>query len=388
MLRRELLTTVFSLLLIVLVVSSVGVYGEGNFLLYIYGSEGCPHCRALKDYFTSWYGSSNTYFCSLDSNASCVERFLNFYHSLNMSASIPLTFVVVNGSVRAVVIGEVSSRSFWDSLLSLNESNTIPLYISSNLLGYLVVDDVGRFTRVMVPEYFTVIGNASTTGGGSSSLVTTLPITYALSLLVPLALSDAVNPCVLFIYTLLLIATSIAFSRRRNVLLVGTSFISAVFVGYYLLGLGLISVVRGLPKEFLSLVAIGFGLWVSISGVMGRSRVLGRESVLNLISKASTSASLTFALGLLLTFTLLPCSAGPYVVFVGIASKYSPPLPYLLLTLYNVLFISPLIAILVIITTTMRYKSVQEFLLRNNNTLSLIAGLLLMAVGVWLLMSM
>jgi cytochrome c-type biogenesis protein len=385
-LRGGLLTTVFSLLLIVLVVSSVGVYGEGNFLLYIYGSEGCPHCRALKDYFTSWYGPSNTYFCSFDNNVSCVERFLNFYHSLNMSASIPLTFVVVNGSVRAVVIGEVGSRSFWDSLLSLNESNTIPLYISSNLLGYLVVEDVGRFTRVMVPEYFTVIGNASATGG--SPLIPTLPITYALSLLVPLALSDAVNPCVLFIYTLLLIATSIAFSRRRNVLLVGTSFISAVFVGYYLLGLGLISVVRGLPKEFLSLVAIGFGLWVSISGVMGRSRVLGRESVLNLISKASTSASLTFALGLLLTFTLLPCSAGPYVVFVGIASKYSPPLPYLLLTLYNVLFISPLIAILVIITTTMRYKSVQEFLLRNNNTLSLIAGLLLMAVGVWLLMSM
>lgn len=303
-----------------------------------------------------------------------------------MSASIPLTFVVVNGSVRAVVIGEVGSRSFWDSLLSLNESNTIPLYISSNLLGYLMVEDVGRFTKVMVPEYFAVIGNASAIGG--SPLIPTLPITYALSLLVPLALSDAVNPCVLFIYTLLLIATSIAFSRRRNVLLVGTSFISAVFVGYYLLGLGLISVVRGLPKEFLSLVAIGFGLWVSISGVMGRSRVLGRESVLNLISKASTSTSLTFALGLLLTFTLLPCSAGPYVVFVGIASKYSPPLPYLLLTLYNVLFISPLIAILVIITTTMRYKSVQEFLLRNNNTLSLIAGLLLIAVGVWLLMSM
>jgi cytochrome c biogenesis protein CcdA len=385
-LRGGLLTTVFSLLLIVLVVSSVGVYGEGNFLLYIYGSEGCPHCRALKDYFTSWYGSSNTYFCSLDSNTSCVERFLNFYYSLNMSASIPLTFVVVNGSVRAVVIGEVGSRSFWDSLLSLNESNTIPLYISSNLLGYLMVEDVGRFTKVMVPEYFAVIGNASAIGG--SPLIPTLPITYALSLLVPLALSDAVNPCVLFIYTLLLIATSIAFSRRRNVLLVGTSFISAVFVGYYLLGLGLISVVRGLPKEFLSLVAIGFGLWVSISGVMGRSRVLGRESVLNLISKASTSTSLTFALGLLLTFTLLPCSAGPYVVFVGIASKYSPPLPYLLLTLYNVLFISPLIAILVIITTTMRYKSVQEFLLRNNNTLSLIAGLLLIAVGVWLLMSM
>jgi len=385
MLRRGLLTTVFSLLLIVLIVSSVGVYGEGNFLLYIYGSEGCPHCRALKDYFTSWYGSSNTYFCSLDSNTSCVERFLNFYHSLNMSASIPLTFVVVNGSVRAVVIGEVGSKSFWDSLLSLNESNIIPLYISSNLLGYLMVEDVSRFTKVMVPEYFTVIGNASAIGG--SPLIPTLPITYALSLLVPLALSDAVNPCVLFIYTLLLIATSIAFSRRRNVLLVGTSFISAVFVGYYLLGLGLISVVRGLPKEFLSLVAIGFGLWVSISGVMGRSRVLGRESVLNLISKASTSTSLTFALGLLLTFTLLPCSAGPYVVFVGIASKYSPPLPYLLLTLYNILFISPLIAILVIITTTMRYKSVQEFLLRNNNILSLIAGILLIAVGMWLLMT-
>ncbi len=384
-LKKNLLTVVSSLLLIILVASSISVYGGGSFLLYIYGSEGCPHCKALKNYFTSWYGSSNTYFCSLDTNASCVERFLTFYHSLNMSASIPLTFVVVNGSVRAVVIGGVSNRSFWDSLLSLKESNAIPLYIGDNLLGYLMIEDVSSFTKVMVPEYFTIIGNVSVSNG---VLVPTLPITYALTLLIPLALSDAVNPCVLFIYTLLLIATSIASSRRRNVVVVGTSFVAAVFIGYYVLGLGLITIVRGLPKELLSLVAIGFGLWVSISGVMGKSRVLGKENVLNLISKASTSALLTFALGLLLTFTLLPCSAGPYVVFVGIASKYSTPIPYLLLILYNVLFISPLIAILTVIITTMRYKSVQEFLLRNNNILSLIAGLLLIAVGVWLLVTM
>jgi len=384
-LKVEILTVVSSLLLIILVISSVSVYGGGDFLLYIYGSEGCPHCKALKNYFTSWYSPSNTYFCSLDSDTSCVERFLTFCYSLNMSASVPLTFVVVNGSVRAVVVGEVSNKSFWDSLLSLKESNTIPLYIGSNLLGYLMIENISNFTKVMVPEYFTITGNVSVSNG---VLVPTLPITYALTLLIPLALSDAVNPCVLFIYTLLLIATSIASSRRRNVVVVGTSFVVAIFIGYYVLGLGLITVIRGLSKELLSLVAIGFGLWVSISGVMGRSRVLGKENVLNLISKASTSALLTFALGLLLTFTLLPCSAGPYVVFVGIASKYSAPIPYLLLILYNILFISPLIAILTVIITTMKYKSVQEFLLRNNNILSLIAGLLLIAVGVWLLVTM
>ncbi len=354
------------------------LHGGSHYLLYIYGSEGCPHCNALKNYFYSWYGTSNTYFCRLEGEAGCAERFLSFCSAIGLSPSIPLTFVVVDGGVRSVVFGEVGDKSFWDSLLSLPESNEIPLYLGKELGGYIMVDNLSNFSRALVPEYFSL--------RPSAGAVAPLPITQALTALTALALSDAVNPCVIFIYTLLLIATSIAFSRKGRVLIVGVAFISAVFIGYYALGLGLMVAVRGFPKELLSLVAVAFGVWICVSGIMGKSRMLAKESIYGLVGRASTSTTASFALGMLLTFTLLPCSAGPYVVFAGIASKYSPPLPYLLLAIYNLIFISPLLLVLLVIMRTMKYRAVQDALIRHGVKLSVAAGALLIAVGLWILL--
>lgn len=365
----------FLAFILMMLLSSITMYSASNYVFYIYGSDGCPHCTALKNYLNSWYGPSNVYFCGFEGNSSCVERFINFCADLGLRPSIPLTFVVVDGSVRAVVFGEVSSKSFWDSLLKLPESNDVPLYFGSELAGHITVSNLSMFSMVMVPEYYGVrLGNVTAL----------LPLHQVLTLLAVLALSDSVNPCVIFIYTLLLIAASLALGRRGRVIAVGTSFILAIFIGYYVLGLGLMTVVRGFPKELLSLIAIAFGLWICISGIKGRSRVIAKKSVLGLISRASTSTTISFALGLLLTFTLLPCSAGPYVVFVGIASKYSTPIPYLLLATYNVIFVAPLLIISLIIWNTMKYKTVQEVILKHNIKLSLIAGLVLIVVGVWI----
>ncbi|MCX8186555.1 MAG: hypothetical protein N3G48_05555 [Sulfolobales archaeon] len=355
----------------------IPLLGATNYLLYIYGSEGCPHCSALKNYFNSWYGSTNFYFCSFELNSSCAERLIKFCSDLGISPSIPLTFVVVDGSIRAVVFGEVGNKSFWDALLKIPESTDVPLYLGSQLGGYIRVTNLSKFSEFMVPEYYGL------RPGGDS--VPALPLPQALALLTTLALSDAVNPCVIFIYILLLVAATLAFGRGGKTFLIGLSFILAVFLGYYVLGIGLMTVVRGLPKEFLSVIAIGFGIWVIVSSIMGKSRILAKDSVLGLIGRASSSTTSSFALGLLLTFTLLPCSAGPYVVFAGVASKYGAPLQYLLLAIYNLIFISPLLLVFAVTLKTMRYKSVQDVLKRYGVKLSLIAGLLLIAVGVWVL---
>lgn len=363
---------------ITLIAYLVPLYGDGNYLLYIYGSEGCPHCNALKNYFNSWYGSSRIYFCSLEGNSSCVERLLKFCNELGLSVSVPLTFVVVDGSVRAVVFGEVGNKSFWDDLIKLPESNDLPLYLGSQLGGYIRVSDLSKFSEFMVPEYYGMQPSSNATAP-------LIPLPQALTLLTTLALSDAVNPCVIFIYTLLLIGATLSFGRDGRTALIGLSFIFAVFMGYYLLGVGLMTIVKGFPKELLSLIAVAFGIWVCISGIMGKSRIIAKESVLGLMNKAYTSTISSFFLGLLLTFTLLPCSAGPYVVFAGIASKYEAPLPYMLLIIYNLIFILPLLIVFLIIMKTMKYKAVQDALIKHNTELSIIAGLILIAVGIWVL---
>jgi len=368
---------------IIILSTQLVLHGElGNYMFYIYGSTGCPHCRALEDSLTKWFGSNCMYFCAVDQVNECAGRFLNFYQLIGVNPAVPLTFVVVNGTVRAVVVGEVRDKTFWESLLKLPESTNISFYYGGDLIGYLRVSNLTRFSMDYAPEYFSIMGSCNAT---SVPQTTTQPIYALVATLVGLALSDAINPCTIFIYVMLLIASALALSRRRGHLVaVGLAFTVAVFAGYYALGIGLTYVLRYVPTYILSLVAVGFGTWVTVSGALRRSRSLAKGSVLSLVSHAAASIPISFALGLLVTFTLLPCSAGPYVVFVGIASKYEPLTTYALLALYNLIFISPLLIILILMAVTMRYRGFHEFLLKHNNTLSVIAGAILIAIGIWL----
>ena len=211
----------------------------------------------------------------------------------------------------------------------------------------------------------------------------------ALSLTVSLSLADSVNPCTIYLYTILLIAASIAsigIERKidyKRVIAIGLAFALAVFMGYLLLGLGLITFVSSLPKIFFTAVGVGFGLWVIYSALTGRERVAAKKSMVRLLPKASKSLLFSFALGLLATFTLLPCSAGPYIVFAGIASKLSMIQAAILLIIYNLVFISPLIIVLMAILLGVSRQSVREFLIRYNKILSIIAGLLLIAIALY-----
>ncbi len=229
----------------------------------------------------------------------------------------------------------------------------------------------------------TTIIKPSTNTGESMDFFT------ALSLTVSLSLADSVNPCTIYLYTILLIAASIASIsvekkvNYKRVIAVGLAFALAVWLGYLLLGLGLITFVSSLPKIFFTAVGVGFGLWVIYSALSGRERVAAKKSMVKLLPKASRNILLSFALGLLATFTLLPCSAGPYIVFAGIASKLPLIQAATLLVIYNIVFISPLIIVLMAILLGVSRQSIRDFLIKHNRILSIIAGILLIAIAVY-----
>ncbi len=212
--------------------------------------------------------------------------------------------------------------------------------------------------------------------------------TADLVMLFTLAFSDAINPCAIYVYTLLLTATALSTAgqgEKKLLLYTGSAFLVAVYTGYYLLGAGLIAVLARVPSKTFSVIAIIFGTWVLVSGIAGKSRIAGKSSVFSLVRKASTSIFFSFLLGATITFTLLPCSAGPYVVFAGLASKYAKIIAYTLLAVYNLVFISPLILVLAFIYYSMNYEKVQKTIIRYNKQLSVIAGLLLVLVGLYML---
>ncbi len=207
-----------------------------------------------------------------------------------------------------------------------------------------------------------------------------------LFLTISLAAVDSINPCTIYLYILLLIAasvTGIALEKKitiRRVVSIGLAFILAVMVGYIILGLGLITVLSMVPKLVFTAVGVGFGSWTIYSGLTGKEKVVAKRKVVKLLPHASKSVLLSILLGLLATFTLLPCSVGPYIVFTGVVSKLPLVSAAPLLLLYNIIFVLPLVAVLVAILLGISRSKIRELIIKHNRLLSIASGILLIIV--------
>jgi len=377
-----------------------------NAEFYMYGMSTCPHCRALHELLVKTFGSSSVYFCGINHCEYCRRRLLELYKIIGMEPVVPLTVVVCNGCVKAIVIGEVDDVGFWRSIVSSNHSSyRVPVYAGTSLFEYLVFNDsrdLREFTISVAPQLFSAPSNMSVkfsgyvirvSHGGSKVSGTAIgSVAAILPTMVLLALSDSVNPCALYLYVVLLLAAALsAYAggsriKVRNVLIVGLSFVVAIYVGYVSIGFGLLKALSYVPmySKIAAAIAIGFGGWTIATGVARKSRVAGKGFVLSWVPRAASSAAASFALGLLVTFTLLPCSAGPYVLFVSLVLKelgsaYFAPL----VLLYNLVFVSPMLAILGAVTSVSKLESVQRFIISNGDKLSVASGLILVALGIY-----
>lgn len=362
--------------LMILALGSTSCFAS-NYVLYILGDPSCPACTHLKEFLDSH--GLNYVFCPIYGNETCTKASLVLLKKYGLPPYIPTTLVISDGYVKAVVIGAVTDKTFWLNLAFSPSHDYVPVYIGEELGIKLNVSP-----KQLLKELLPSLAPSTTTAIPKQSTIA--PI--LLATLVSLALSDAVNPCATYIYILLLTASAlIAVRSGRKFVIVGTSaaFISAVFIGYYLLGIGLLRVMGYVPTWVLALIAIGFGLWVIISGLRRTSRVIAKASMLNLIRKAKASIAMSAVLGFIVTFTLLPCSSGPYVVFTGLLSRYPLTTSLALLALYNLIFVTPLIVITALISSIARVKRVQEFIVRHDRELSVIAGILLVLIGIYIL---
>lgn len=214
-----------------------------------------------------------------------------------------------------------------------------------------------------------------------------------------LAAADAVNPCALAVLSLVLIAVLTANpENRKKVLLAGLSFTLSVYILYLIYGLILIQFF----KTFINTVdSIKLYLYYGLGGL---AIILGLLNIKDAISykpgsiatemplflrpklkkiiSGITSPKGAFIIGIFVTLFLLPCTIGPYLIASGILSYLDilKTLPWLLY--YNIIFVLPMLAITFIIyigfTTVENVSGWKE---RNIKILHLIAGLLLILIG-------
>ncbi len=207
---------------------------------------------------------------------------------------------------------------------------------------------------------------------------------------------DAINPCALAVMAIVLTSLLLANPQERKIVLLGgLSFTSAVFILYFVYGLGITSAF-GLFSSVSSEVIKGIGIFAIILGILnlkdylvykpggiGTEMPLTMRPRMKLWVKRITNPKGAFFIGILVTGFLLPCTIGPYVVASGILAEltFISRIPWLLF--YNLIFVLPMIAITLGIyfgvTSVEKLSSWKD---KNIRYLHLIEGLVLVILGI------
>jgi cytochrome c biogenesis protein CcdA/thiol-disulfide isomerase/thioredoxin len=223
--------------------------------------------------------------------------------------------------------------------------------------------------------------------------------------IVSLAAVDAVNPCALAVLTLVLIAI-ITYNpeNKRNILLAGAAFVISVYFMYLFYGLVIIrffqliqalTSIRLLLYKILGGAAIVLGLLNVKDFFFYKPGGLGTEMPMKLRPKVKkiissiTSPRGAFVVGLFVTVFLLPCTIGPYIIAGGILSSLEliKTMPWLLI--YNIIFVSPMIAITLLVYKGMStVENVSGWKDRNIRYLHLIAGTIILLLGIGMVLGL
>jgi len=297
-----------------------------------------------------------------------------------MTYAQPLIGFFQGGKLRAITVGSVNydilDTAFMHSLTSNNDLKIFTLY------GVYSLADEGIRTRL--EELF---------GKEKSGSTKVNPLDLILPLIL-LAFADSVNPCTFALFTALLLMTIYSVGRHK-VISTGLSFILAVFIGYYALGVGLLSILVRIPfiGKFAGIVGLIMGAYAIACGLKPKFKSslpkTLRRFIEGWIHKSYVSTTASFALGLLASFILLPCTGGPYLVGLGILSTLRSSIQaYILLTIYGAIFISPLIIILTALSVSHNLvRKIKAFRSSKLGIMELISGIILALICTYLLAS-
>jgi cytochrome c biogenesis protein CcdA len=210
---------------------------------------------------------------------------------------------------------------------------------------------------------------------------------------------DAINPCEFAILILLMASMLALEDNRKRALKTGLAFVVAVFIAYFLMGVGLLEFIRNFTLSFsgifykiVAVLAILIGalnikdyFWYGGGGFIMEVPQSWRPKMKELIRRV-TSPLGGFLTGLVVSLFLLPCTSGPYVVILGLlASKTTIVKAILYLIAYNLIFIAPMVAIVLAMYFGLPPERAEDWRKQKIRLLHLIAGIILVLLGIVML---
>lgn len=219
--------------------------------------------------------------------------------------------------------------------------------------------------------------------------------TWLLPLVVSTALLDSLNPCA-FAVLLFFIAFLYTIGRTQGAIFaMGFSYIAAIFLAYFLIGLGLLGSIiffgqTHFMAKFGAVLIIALGIINFQSWLFPKSPIklaipeLSKETIKNLMARSTIPAS--FILGFLVGLCTFPCSGGPYVAILTLLSAKTTYLQgFSYLFLYNLFFILPLFVILLFASNKTVTEKIANWEQSQAGRAKVISSLVMIALGIAIL---
>ncbi|HVF68964.1 MAG TPA: GAP family protein [Xanthomonadales bacterium] len=216
-----------------------------------------------------------------------------------------------------------------------------------------------------------------------------------LSVVLISAAIDSINPCAIGV---LILMVSVVLGGKGSVgklLYLGGLYIGAIFLTYLLAGLGLVYFLQSVPLFVAEYLALIVGFFVILAGLLeikdffwyGRGISLQIPPYFaNKIHEYSKNVTTTgvIILGCFIAAVELPCTGAPYLAIITLLSLNFNFQAFMLLILYNVVFVMPLVIILLLVAGGMKVDKIKKWKQNNKGYMRFAIGYMLIALG-WLL---
>lgn len=216
-----------------------------------------------------------------------------------------------------------------------------------------------------------------------------------LSVVVVSALIDSINPCAIGVLILMVSVVLGGKGSVKKLLTLGGTYIFSIFLTYLAAGLGLIYFLSSVPLFVAEYLALIVGSFIILAGLVeikdyfwyGRGFSLQIPSYfakkIHTYSKNVTIPGVIF-LGSFIAGVELPCTGAPYLAIITLLSLNFNLYAFLLLVLYNIIFVSPLIVILLLVASGTKLHKIKAWKQSSKGSMRLAIGLMLVGLG-WLL---
>ena len=208
------------------------------------------------------------------------------------------------------------------------------------------------------------------------------------------ALVDSVNPCAFGVLIFLLAFLSEKAKNARRMLVQGMLYIFAVFTTYLVAGLILLPFIRKLGSFSVISYYVLAGI-IAIAGLLeikdffwyGRGWSLAilpgeAERIKKYVAKVSDNPATALFLGFFVALVELPCTGFAYLAVLGLIGISGLTLNnFMLLILYNLIFVLPLIIILWAVYKGMSTEAFEEWRQKHKRWMRLAIGLVLLALA-------